>query len=115
MNMPKSTNGRALRACFSVKYRDFFVLKTKKEHGFPFNRFHIGGGKNHALFIMFFFRFPTAQSGRCPLWSFRRILPEKGSGGGVKQENAVGVVLQDGCRAHGGYLSLYGIFDSLSF
>lgn len=46
---------------------------------------------------------------------FLPSLPEKGSGGGIKQENAVGVVLQDGSRTHGGDFALYGIFNSLRF
>lgn len=50
-----------------------------------------------------------------PKTLFLPSLPEKGSGGGIKQENAVGVVLQDGSRTHGGDFALYGIFNSLRF
>ena len=52
----KTRTGQHFERVFPLK-TEIFCIKDKKEQGFPFNRFLIGGGKNHALFIMFFLRF----------------------------------------------------------
>lgn len=49
----KTRTGQHFERVFPLK-TEIFCIKDKKEHGFPFNRFLIGGGKNHALFIIFF-------------------------------------------------------------
>ena len=55
----KTRTGQHIERVFPLK-TEIFCIKDKKEHGFRFNRFLIGGGKNHALFIVFFLTIPVA-------------------------------------------------------
>ena len=70
----KTRTGQHFERVFPLK-TEIFCIKDKKEHGFPFNRFLIGGGKNHALFIVFFYDSCCFKAAKCPPELFRKNPP----------------------------------------
>lgn len=55
----KTRTGQHIERVFPLK-TEIFCIKDKKEHGFPFNRFLIGGGKKPCSVYCVFFTIPVA-------------------------------------------------------
>lgn len=73
--MPEKHERGSTSSVFFPLKTEIFCIKDKKEHGFPFNRLLIGGEKNHAMFIIFFYDSRCFKAAKCPPELFRKNPP----------------------------------------